>query len=477
MDNERWDYKRIKKEARQRGGTIEDLCALAPKNDPFYVGTPAQRAKAQWFADLWEQYEYSTGVHLRRVHYQVDAQDPAVLWPDGKPYENTENNWKYLCDAGKWARYLELVPYNAFVDRHNPEAKVNARWSVALEPFYSVFGEWDGYRYTLPNLPELPNLPAALPALFVFDVGGYDAVQQSYHVEVWCEKTTMNDILVPLCRRYGVNLVTGAGEMSITSVVLFMERAWRANGRPARILYVSDFDAAGTGMPISVSRKIEYFQRENGYDYLDIRLQPVALTADQVIEYDLPRKPGKESDARLSGWEATHGKGIVELDALEALRPGSLRETVTDAILGYYDPELQDKSTDVEKELTDALDDKRDSIIYFYQDEIDELKTDYAALLKDFGGTREEFNQLVADFQPELDAYTKRLGDIKKRGRELYGRIEDAFAGVDLDLAEYALPEPDLPDENDGVVYVSGRDYLAQLDAYAVQRHGTNGTR
>ena len=43
-------------------------------------------------------------------------------------------------------------------------------------------------------------------------------ILQRYHIEIWAEKTTMNDVLLPLCQRYGVNLITGAGEQSLTSV-------------------------------------------------------------------------------------------------------------------------------------------------------------------------------------------------------------------------------------------------------------------
>jgi predicted nucleic acid-binding Zn-ribbon protein len=44
----------------------------------------------------------------------------------------------------------------------------------------------------------------------------YEHNLQPYHVEVWCEKSTMNDELLPLCERWGVNLINGVGFMSIT---------------------------------------------------------------------------------------------------------------------------------------------------------------------------------------------------------------------------------------------------------------------
>jgi len=63
---------------------VSDLCALATKNDPFYVGTPGQRAGAEWFAGLWRRFGYDDGVHLRRVHYEIDGQESPVLKPNGE---------------------------------------------------------------------------------------------------------------------------------------------------------------------------------------------------------------------------------------------------------------------------------------------------------------------------------------------------------------------------------------------------------
>ena len=95
----------------------------------------------------------------------------------------------------------------------------------------------------------------------------------------------MNDVLAPLCERYGANLQTGMGEMSITATLALVHRLQQAN-KPARILYVSDFDPAGQSMPVAVSRKIEYFVRTLGFE-LDIRLFPVVLTLEQVQYYQL----------------------------------------------------------------------------------------------------------------------------------------------------------------------------------------------
>jgi hypothetical protein len=147
----------------------------------------------------------------------------------------------------------------------------------------------------------------------------------------------MDDVLLPLCQRYRVNLVTGLGFMSITAVISLLTRV-RASQKPARILYISDFDPAGDGMPTAVARQIEYWVNTNAVA-LDIKLPPVALTREQVGAYRLLRIPVKDSDRRKAGFEERYGEGAVELDALEALQPGELARTVKGHLLQFRDAE------------------------------------------------------------------------------------------------------------------------------------------
>jgi hypothetical protein len=484
LDEPKLNYETIKQLAKEHGLTIADLLALASKNDPFYVGRPSEAKAAQWFADIWQAFGYQSGVHLRRVHYQIVSQDPPVSRPDGSVYENTQKDWDYLNEASKWARYLNLVSPGAFVDRRNPEAIINATWYTPDDwlyedptPGYDVVGGWSDVSqdeidpYVLPALPTLPSLPDDLPMLPRFKVRGYQGIQQSHHIEVWCEKTTMNDVLLPLCERYNVNLITGAGEMSITSVVEFLQRVRQAE-RPARIIYISDFDPAGLGMPISVARKVEYFQRNEGYDDLDLMLHPIALTAEQVATYQLPRVPVKATDLRKASWEAAYGKGQVELDALEALHPGELAEIVQEAILQWYDPTLSNRAWEQRYALDEALRDRRSTILAGYRDELDVLTQEYSLLVSDFAQTQALFTELVQDFQPQIDAYGERLDAIRQEARGLYARIVRALGQVAIDLDDYALPEPDLPPEDDRVLYRSERDYFEQLGRYKALRLG-----
>lgn len=425
-----WTYETIKELARSEGVKVADLIALAPQNDPFYTGTEGDWTAGRWFADLWARFGYTTGVHIRRVHYQVISQDPPVLMPDGTPYENTERCWKFINQASKQARYLGMVDPGAFVDRRNPEPRLFTHHRTD-DPHLWVYRNLWGDALTLPPFPDLPS----------FEVDGYTAVQR-YHVEIWCEKSTMNDVLLPLCERYRVNLVTGVGELSITACLELVRD--RLTERPLRILYVSDFDPAGQSMPVAVARKVEYFLR-NEDNAADVRLYPVVLSADQVRQYRLPRTPIKDTERRAGRFEERYGEGAVELDALEALHPGALGSILERHLQRYFDANLDARVNGALRTLRRDLERTRQAIIAPREAQLDRLRTEYEAI-------REEFRQRVAAVQEEVT--------------ELWQAISADMEAQSPDLEDYPIPEADAARELHGALYDSDRDYVEQIEAY-----------
>jgi hypothetical protein len=451
-------YQQIKRLAKRSGLNIPELLTLHRKNDPFFVGSPAQVAQAEWFAELWERFGYRTGVHLRRVHYRLASQESATKH-DGEPYENTNPCWNYLCDAGKYARYLGLLDPEAFVDRRNPEPHVF---------LYPELSEPVGWEYEPPDweLPRIqPDLVSSLGELtppLLFPTGyEYRDNLQPYHVEVWVEKTTMNDELLPLCQRHAVNLVTGVGFMSITSVINLLWRVRRL-GKPSRVLYVSDFDPAGDSMPVSVARQIEFWLRfyELG---ANVKLEPVVLTATQVQEYALPRKPIKESDLRRGNFEATHGKGAVELDALEALHPGELARIVGDQIAQFRDDELAGKAEDAYEEAQECLEDELESRAGPHLEELDEIKEEAATVVERY---QERLERLSVEMEAELTPYRERLEAVRLA-------VQNELEQMQPNLP--ALPEPETYPERNGWLFDSGRPYLEQLASYKAHQRGNEG--
>jgi hypothetical protein len=172
-----------------------------------------------------------------------------------------------------------MTPEGAIVDRRNPapsiflDSDIECPAEIATDTGYAgsgvTLGRYSGSRM----LP--PSLSISAPT-----------IAQRYHCEIWCEKSTVNEILMPLGRQYGVNISTFVGELTATACRALVERA-RVSERPVRITYVSDFDPAGISMPVAAARKIEFFAMKAG---LDIQLDPVVLTPKCLSEEFLNHK-------------------------------------------------------------------------------------------------------------------------------------------------------------------------------------------
>jgi hypothetical protein len=184
------DYDSIKAVAKALGRAADSLYVLSAQNDPFYIA-PASQRDAEWFAELWERFDIQRGAHLRRIHYRLISQATQVRMPDGKAYVNTFQCWQDLCQASAYARHLGLVPVDALVDRRNNEPLIYLPESDAsgADAAIDTFDEDPEL-----GMPALPSLGLSPPT-----------IGQRYHIEIWAEKTTMNDILGPLAERFGCN--------------------------------------------------------------------------------------------------------------------------------------------------------------------------------------------------------------------------------------------------------------------------------
>ena len=441
------NYNDLKRIAKQNKLSVKNLIVLAPQNDPFYTGTEGDITKASWFSEIWERFGYSTGVHLRRIHYQILSQGDSLDF-NGKPYENTERCWGDLNNAAKAARYLGLVPVDSFIDARNPPARVY--YSEEYEqgsPWLSLSDDGMALPSIAPSLDYSLEFPT--PEIYGYS---YQPQDQAYLLEVWCEKSTMNDVLVPICQKYRANYVTGLGFLSITAVQNLIERA-RVSGKPTRVLYIADFDPAGSFMPQQIARQLEYWLQAKGLD-LDIALSPIALTRDQVEQYDLPRIPIKDSDKRATNFEEKHGEGAVELDALEALYPGSLASIVNEAIGEFIDPTLRRRLNEAESEAEQWLETHwhRDT-----QDEraaFDEAAGAVAGIVDQY---RDRLREMAEDLDREIQPHREVIEQIRQA-------ITDRLDGMEQGLPD--RPEPE-PEPNDGGwLFRSDRDYMTQLRRY-----------
>jgi hypothetical protein len=282
-------------------------------------------------------------------------------------------------------------------------------------------------------------------------------------IEIWAEKSTMDDVLLPLCQRYGVKLVTGLGYMSDTSFTRLINRVIEAE-KPCRVLYISNYDPAGDGMPVAAARRIE-FKVCKAHPGLDIKLTPIVLTREQVMHYQLPRTPVKDTDLRKSGWEARHGEGAAELDALEALHPGELARIVRGHILQRRDNRLPEKMHRAAFDASTATSEFIKNLIAQYRDDRADLRGRIEAVMKSYQAELQELGQRFA----------RDIEQFKLEVESLWQAIQNDLNGFDsVDLPD--VPNSELPEDTTEWLFDNARDYLMQLLAYKThQSASSNG--
>jgi len=112
------------------------------------------------------------------------------------------------------------------------------------------------------------------------------------------------------------------------------------------ILVLGDYDPSGTDIPRDHIEKLKFL----GINPTIV--ERVALTKEQVVEYQLPPQMAKKIDPRYEKFSQEYGEHSVELDAL---KPSILREMVHKAILKYLDLEKLSSDLEIEKKEKDLL--------------------------------------------------------------------------------------------------------------------------
>ena len=313
----------------------------------------------------------------------------------------------------------------------------------------------------------------------------------------WIEKSSVNDVLLPIAERRGVSLVIGSGEISVTQCHSMVRRVL-AHRRPTRILYISDFDPAGQAMPASVARKIEWFIKRSG-EVLDVQLIQLALTVEQVAQYRLPKVPIKDSERRKASFETKNGEGAVELDALEALHPNELARIVNAALDRFEDLTLERRRANaagavrqrlraIELGVRDRYVDELAGIEAAFnslksdiQEHADEIAAHRETFLGEAERLKQAFEAAVAEHKAVFEAAGEHQRAIDRRVAEWRASADPVLEAVRHDLEaeapradEIEWPAPEVEGFPDPL-FDSTRDYVDQADRYRRYQGKPNG--
>lgn len=170
---------------------------------------------------------------------------------------------------------------------------------------------------------------------------------QKYHVEVWVEKDALIGVLARVCKDLDVDFMACRGYMSTSGMwraAMRMEY-YRMKHKHPVVIHLGDHDPSGIDMTRDIDIRFEEFG-------VPVRVERLALTMDQVLNYDPPPNPAKLTDSRVGNYISQYGMECWELDALQ---PEILTELIRNKVLAYRNEELWQQAIKDEREMRDQL--------------------------------------------------------------------------------------------------------------------------
>ena len=227
---------------------------------------------------------------LRQVYYQCVARGI---------FENNINNYKKLSRDLSNARLAGLLDWNAISDRTR-----------------SVCGGGGGI-----TPAQAIDMAARFHCCNVWET-------QPCYLECWVEKDALIDVVRRGCRETRAAYGACRGYNSQSFIYEAAERIKRRGANKERIiLYLGDLDPSGTDMTRDVQKRLDRFNA-------GAKVERIALSMEQVQQYNPPPCPAKETDTRVERYKQQYGDLSWELDAL---RPEVIEELIDTNVKRYLD--------------------------------------------------------------------------------------------------------------------------------------------
>jgi hypothetical protein len=242
---------------------------------------------------------------LRQLFYQFVSRD---LLP------NSERSYKRLGSIVNDARLAGLLDWRYIVDRTR-NVRVQPHWN---DPSEIILSAAQGF--------------------------AMDKWQdQATHVEVWIEKDALVGVLQACCPVEDVPYFSCRGYTSQSEIWGAAQRlgGYIKKGKRIVVIHLGDHDPSGIDMTRDIEERLDLFIAHDLGMADKLKIERIALNADQIEAYRPPPNPAKLTDSRASGYIGRFGRSSWELDALE---PAVLVKLIGDAISRHRDLERWEKA-------------------------------------------------------------------------------------------------------------------------------------
>lgn len=147
---------------------------------------------------------------------------------------------------------------------------------------------------------------------------------QGHRVEVWIEKDALLGVLDAVCPALDVPYFSCRGYTSQSEMWAAAQRLmrWEKEGWTTLLLHLGDHDPSGVDMTRDIEARLQLFGST-------VTVKRIALTMEQVEQYEPPPNPAKMTDSRAQEYVDQWGDESWELDALD---PATLTALIRQAV-------------------------------------------------------------------------------------------------------------------------------------------------
>jgi hypothetical protein len=170
-------------------------------------------------------------------------------------------------------------------------------------------------------------------------------IDQPQMVEVWVEKEALLGVFERVCYQLDIPVFACKGYTSLSEMKVAGDRMAERHeerGQDTVVLHFGDHDPSGIDMTRDIQDRLDVFTRHTGV----VQVQRLALTMDQVTEWNPPPNPAKVQDSRFENYLRSYGRSCWELDAL---RPQVLADLVEAQVDKYRDNDLWQEAKEQEE--------------------------------------------------------------------------------------------------------------------------------
>lgn len=246
---------------------------------------------------------------LRQLYYQLVSRDIIA---------NSQKEYAKLSTLLTEARMYGLIDWDFIEDRIRVP-KINSQWNGIEHIVDSAIASYRRDRWN----------------------------GQENYIEVWVEKDALSGVLLPITKKYHVNLMVNRGYSSASAMhdASLRFKKQEQKGKTTYILYLGDHDPSGMDMVRDIQERMEIFNS-------NVDVKRIALNMDQIDSFNPPPNPAKITDPRANKYISEFGNTSWELDALS---PKDLNKLLDSEIQKLLNIELYNKIYRQEEKEKDEL--------------------------------------------------------------------------------------------------------------------------